>query len=65
MRWLPFVYQYSLEFVVFLIGIVIALKSKQFRPSETRGKVYLGLMVATFLFYFLLQGFMQFILPDL
>jgi len=65
MRWHPFVYQYGIQAVMFGIGIFLALKSGQFRLSEKRGKIYLGMMIATFFVYFLLQGFMQFFLPEI
>lgn len=65
MRWHPFVYQYGIQTIVFGVGIFLALKSGQFRLSGKRGRIYLAMMIATFLVYFLLQGFMQFILPDI
>ena len=64
MRWVPFVYQYSIQILIFAIGIRLALRSGQFRPDEPRGRTYLLMMLATFLVYFLLQGLMQFIIPD-
>lgn len=63
MNWLPFVYQYTIQAIVFSIGMVLAFKSGQLNVKQRRGKIYLFWMVLTFLVYFSFQGFMQFFLP--
>lgn len=63
MNWLPFVYQYTIQALVFAIGMVLAVKSGQLNIKQRQGKLYLLWMLLTFLIYFSVQGFMQFVLP--
>jgi len=63
MNWLPFVYQYTIQALVFALGMVLAVKSGQLNIKQRRGKLYLLWMLLTFFIYFSVQGFMQFLLP--
>lgn len=63
MNWLPFVYQYSIQTIVFAIGMVLAFRSGQLSLKHPKGRLYLFWMILTFVVYFSLQGTMQFILP--
>ena len=63
MLWLPYVYQYSIMLILFVVGIVIAVRSGQLRLDTKRGKRYLLILTGGFIGYMVLQGFMQFIAP--
>ena len=63
MRWLPYVYQYGFMWTLFIIGIVLAVKSGQLRLNTKQGKRYLFLLVGGLIGYMALQGFLQFIAP--
>jgi len=63
MRWLPYVYQYSVMFVFFLIGIIIAVRNHQLRLNTRQGRKYFIILISGFIGYMMLQGFLQFIAP--
>ena len=65
MRWLPFVYQYSVMGIVFTLGIVLAVRARNLDLRTSYGKRYLFILVGGFLLMMGLQAFLQFIAPIL
>ncbi len=63
MRWLPFVYQYAIEIIVFTWGIVLAIKSNNLNIKTSYGKKYTFILIGGLLFFMILQAFLQFVAP--
>ena len=63
MRWLPYIYQYGVMWVFFIIGIAIAMKNGQLRLNTRQGKRYFIILIGGLIGYMVLQGFLQFIAP--
>jgi len=63
MRWLPYVYQYGVMWIFFIVGITIVVKSGQLRLDTKQGKRYFVLLIGGLIGYMILQGFLQFIAP--
>ena len=60
MRVLPFIYQYSFVFIIFTIGIFLAIRGKNLNVKTALGKRYLIVLIGGLLFFILFQGFLQF-----
>ena len=65
MRWLPYVYQYSIMIIVFSIGIYFGIKGNILDPKTTYGKKYLVILISGLLLMMVIQAFLQFIIPVL
>ena len=65
MDWLPFVYQYSIMSVFFVLGFVLAARNGEIRWYLKADRWTTWILVGGFLYYMALQGFMQFVLPRL
>ncbi len=65
MRWPQFIYYYVIVLSVFVLGLRLVIKSKNLNLKTAYGKKYLLILCGGLLFFILLQGFMQFIAPNL
>ena len=63
--WQPWAYVYGVGGAVFLIGLIICIRTRQIDLGQRRGRLTLLLMVAGFVGYALLQGIMQLVLPEI
>ncbi len=63
--WLPYVYVYSIGGLLYLAGMMIALRSGAMNLSTRRGRVILLLLVGGMLFFLAFHFFFQFVAPDL
>jgi hypothetical protein len=55
--WLPFIYQYGLGGVIFVVGLVLTLKAGSFTPSTNpRHKKWLAVLVLGYIWYFVMHG---------
>ncbi len=63
MDWLPFVYQYGVMSVFFVLGFALAVGNNEIRWQLKADRWTVRVLVLGFLYYMLLQGFMQFVLP--
>ncbi|MBN1422832.1 MAG: hypothetical protein JXP34_28910 [Planctomycetes bacterium] len=59
----PWIYVHGVGGIVFALGLVACLRTRQIDVRERRGRRTLVLMVAGFAGYALLQGAMQVLLP--
>ena len=65
MRWPQFFYQYVIMISVFTLGLRLVIKSKNLNLKTSYGKKYLFILCGGLFLFILLQGFMQFIAPNL
>lgn len=65
MRWPQFFYYYVIVLSVFVLGLRLVIKSKNLNLKTAYGKKYLLILCGGLLFFILLQGFMQFVAPNL
>ncbi len=65
MRWPQFIYYYVIVLSVFVLGLRLVIKSKNLNLKTAYGKKYLFILCGGLLFFILLQGFMQFVAPNL
>jgi len=65
MRWLPFVYQYTVVLIVFVTGMILAIRSKNLDLKTSYGRKYAFILVGGLLFFMILQAFLQFIAPTI
>ncbi|NOZ57220.1 MAG: hypothetical protein GXO73_10595 [Calditrichaeota bacterium] len=63
--WLPFVYQYGVMSVFFVLGFVLAASNHEIRWNLKSDRWTVQVLIGGFIYYMLLQGFMQFVLPKL
>jgi len=63
--WRPWAYVYLVGGVVFVIGLLLCVQTKQIDLSRRRGRIVLALMLLGFAAYTALQGIMQLVLPRL
>ncbi len=61
--WPPWAYVYGVGGVVFVVGLLLCIRTRQIDLAERRGRLTLGLMIAGFLGYALAQGLIQLALP--
>jgi hypothetical protein len=54
--WLPYIYQYGLGAVIFIIGLAITLRSGSFDLSRRLHRKWLGVLVVGFVWYLTLHG---------
>lgn len=54
--WLPYIYQYGLGAVIFVVGLVITLKSGSFDISRKVHRRWLGVLIFGFFWYATLHG---------
>jgi hypothetical protein len=54
--WLPYIYQYGLGAVIFVIGLWITLRSGSFDPSHPRHRKWLLVLIFGFVWYMVLHG---------
>ena len=63
MRWLPFVYQYAIAWVIMGIGLYLAVKSKNINLKTAYGKKFLFILIGGLAGMMALQAFLQFVAP--
>ena len=63
MRWLPFVYQYVIMWIVMGIGLFLAVKSNNLNLQTTYGKKYFYLLIGGLVGMMAIQAFLQFVAP--
>lgn len=63
MRWLPFVYQYVIMWIVMGTGLYLAVKSKNIDLKTAYGKKYFFILIGGMVGMMALQAFMQFVAP--
>ena len=63
--WFPYVYVYSIGGLLFIAGMVIALRSGAMNLSTRRGRIILVLLLGGMLFFLAFHFFFQFVAPDL
>lgn len=56
--WLPYIYQYGLGGVIFVIGLWITLKSGCFDPARPKHRKWLVVLILGFVWYMVLHGAM-------
>ena len=56
--WLPYIYQYGLGAVIFIVGLVITLKSGSFDLKRKVHRRWLGVLLFGFVWYATLHGAM-------
>jgi len=61
--WTAWAYVYGVGGVVFAVGLVVCVATRQIDLSAKRGRRAMALMVAGFVGYAILQGVMQMALP--
>ncbi len=55
--WLPYLYQYGLGGVIFIIGIVMTLKATSFRPkTNPKHKKWLSILILGYVWYLVMHG---------
>ncbi len=55
--WLPFIYQYGLGGIIFVIGLVLTLKAGSFTPrTNPRHRKWLGVLIYGYIWYFVMHG---------
>jgi hypothetical protein len=54
--WLPYIYQYGLGGLIFIIGLWITLKSGSFSPAHPRHRKWLVVLILGFIWYLVLHG---------
>jgi hypothetical protein len=54
--WLPYLYQYGLGALIFIVGMWITLKSGSFDPAHPRHRKWLVVLVVGFVWYMVLHG---------
>jgi hypothetical protein len=54
--WLPYIYQYGLGAVIFIVGIVITLKSGSFIPRFRLHRKWMSILILGFVWYMTLHG---------
>lgn len=55
--WLPFIYQYGLGGVIFVVGIILTLKSGSFSPrSNPKHKKWFSILILGYVWYFVMHG---------
>ena len=55
--WLPFIYQYGLGGVIFIVGIIFTLKSGSFTPkTNPKHKKWLSILILGYVWYLVMHG---------
>ena len=49
--WLPFLYQYGVGLIIFLLGLVIILKSRSCNLARRHDRVWFGVLIFGFIWY--------------
>ena len=63
MRWLPFVYQYVIMWIVMGIGLYLAVRSNNLNLKTSYGKIYFYLLIGGLAGMMAIQAFLQFVAP--
>lgn len=54
--WLPYLYQYGLGAIIFIVGLVITLKSGSFDPRQRVHRRWLSILVVGFIWFVTFHG---------
>lgn len=55
--WLPFIYQYGLGGIIFIVGIVLTLKAGIFSPkTNPKHKKWLSILILGYIWYLVMHG---------
>ncbi|MFH1728697.1 MAG: hypothetical protein ABIA04_09795 [Pseudomonadota bacterium] len=60
---ISFIYQYGVGGIVFLIGLIIVLLSKELSFKTKKGKYALAILIGGYFLYFFIHALFVFVIP--